>query len=90
VARAPQSAEARERLGLALALQGHRSDALAELGEACRLDPGRASAHLNLAVVLAQEGRLADARVHAREALRLQPDYPQARGLLAELDRARQ
>jgi Flp pilus assembly protein TadD len=90
VARAPQSAEARERRGLALALQGRRADALAELEEACRLDPGRASAHLNLAVVLAQEGRLADARVHAREALRLQPDYPQARGLLAELDRARQ
>jgi Flp pilus assembly protein TadD len=90
VARAPQSAEARERLGLAVALQGRLADALAELQEACRLDPGRASTHLNLAVVLAQEGRLADARVHAREALRLQPDYPQARGLLAELDRARQ
>jgi Flp pilus assembly protein TadD len=89
VAREPQSAEARERLGLALALQGRRADALAELGEACRLDAGRASAQLNLAVVLAQEGRLADARAHVREALRLQPDYPQARGLLAELDRAR-
>jgi tetratricopeptide (TPR) repeat protein len=88
VARAPGSAEARERLGLALALQGHGGDALAELEEACRLDPARASAHLNLAVVMAQEGRLADARAHAREALRLQPDYPQARGLLSELDRA--
>jgi 4-amino-4-deoxy-L-arabinose transferase-like glycosyltransferase len=88
VARAPRSAEARERLGLALALQGHGGDALAELEEACRLDPARASAHLNLAVVLAQEGRLAEARAHAREALRLQPDYPQARGLLRELDHA--
>jgi tetratricopeptide (TPR) repeat protein len=88
VARAPRSAEARERLGLALGLQGHGKDALDELGEACWLDPNRASAHLNLAVVLAQEGRLADARAHAREALRLQPDYPQARGLLSELDHA--
>ncbi|HKC10998.1 MAG TPA: tetratricopeptide repeat protein [Vicinamibacteria bacterium] len=86
VARAPSSAEARERLGLALALQGDGGAALLELGEACRLDPERASAHLNLAVVLAQAGRLADARAQAREALRLQPDYPQARGLLAELD----
>ena len=86
VARAPRSAEARERIGLALAMQGQGAAALVELGEACRLDPERASAHLNLAVVLAQAGRLADARAQAREALRLQPDYPQARGLLAELD----
>jgi tetratricopeptide (TPR) repeat protein len=86
VARAPQAAEARERLGLALALQGRLPEAGAQLEEACRLDPGRASAQLNLAVVLAQEGRFSEARARAREALRLQPDYPQAKGLLAGLE----
>jgi tetratricopeptide (TPR) repeat protein len=89
VAQRPQSAEARERFGLALALQGRGPEALAQMEEACRLDPGRASAQLNWAVTLAQAGRFEDARARAREALRLKPDYPQARGLLTELDRRR-
>ena len=89
VAQDPRMAALREKRGLALALLGRPAEARAELEEARRLDPANASACLNLAVLEAQEGRLDAARTLAREALRLQPDYPQARGLLDALARAR-
>ena len=79
----------REKRGLALVMLERPTEARAELEEARRLDPASASVCLNLAVLEAQEGRLDAARSLAREALRLQPDYPQARGLLQALDRAR-
>jgi Flp pilus assembly protein TadD/4-amino-4-deoxy-L-arabinose transferase-like glycosyltransferase len=72
---APEESSARERLGVALTLQGRSSEALGELLEAVRLDPGNASGHLNLAVVQAQEGRLREAEDSVDEALRLKPDY---------------
>jgi Flp pilus assembly protein TadD len=79
----------REKRGLALALLGRPAEARPELEQARKLDPTSASVCLNLAVLEAQESRLDAARVLAREALRLQPDYPQARGLLEALERAR-
>ena len=83
--------QARARLheseGVAASLAGRQAEGAAELEQAVRLDPDRASAHLNLGVAYAQLGRYAEARAQAEEALRLQPDYPQAQGLLRELSR---
>jgi Flp pilus assembly protein TadD len=79
----------REKRGLALVMLGRSAEARADLLEAHRLDPQSASICLNLAVAEAQGGSLDAARTLAREALRLQPVYPQARGLLAILDRVR-
>ena len=89
IAQDPRLPALREKRGLALAMLGRPSEARPELEEARRLDPVSASACLNLAVLEAQEGRLDVARSLAGEALRLQPDYPQARGLLETLERAR-
>jgi tetratricopeptide (TPR) repeat protein len=89
IAQDPGMAALREKRGLSLALLGRPAEARPELEQARRLDPTSASVCLNLAVLEAQEGRLDAARALAREALRLQPDYPQARGLLDALDRAR-
>jgi tetratricopeptide (TPR) repeat protein len=83
--------QARARLheseGVAASRAGRHAEGAAELEQAVRLDPDRASAHLNLGVAYAQLGRYAEARAQAEEALRLRPDYPQAQGLLRELSR---
>lgn len=85
VARSPDRAEAHEKLGLAIFLQGDPRAALPHLERACRLDPARASAFLNLAVLYAELGRFADARSRAAEALRLDPSEPRAADLLKAL-----
>ncbi len=82
VERAPDRAEAHEKLGLAIFLQGDPQAALAHLERAIRLDPARASAHLNLAVLYAELGRFAESRSRAGEALRLDPAEPRAAQLL--------
>ena len=85
----PRMAALREKRGLALVMLERPTEARAELEEARRLDPASASICLNLAVLYAQDGRFDAARALAGDALRLQPDYPQARGLLEALGRAR-
>lgn len=85
VERAPDRAEAHEKLGLAIFLQGDPQTALAHLERAVRLEPARASAHLNLAVLFAELGRFAEARGRAAEALRLDPAEPRAAELLKAL-----
>jgi superkiller protein 3 len=87
VARDPDRAEAHEKLGLAIFLQGDPQTALQHLERACRLDPASASAHLNLAVLYAQLGRFAESRGLATEALRLDPAEPRAADLLKALPR---
>jgi len=89
IARDPRMAALREKRGLALAMLERPAEARAELEEARRLDSVSASICLNLAVLYAQDGRFDAARALAGDALLLQPDYPQARGLLEALDRAR-
>ena len=78
-----------EKRGLALAMLQRPTEACEALRRAAGLDPRSATARLNLAVVEAQQGHLDEARALALEALALQPDYPQARGLLREIDSAR-
>jgi tetratricopeptide (TPR) repeat protein len=85
VNRAPDRAEAQEKLGLAIFLNGDPSSARPYLERACRLDPASASAHLNLAAVYAQLGRFPEARSQALEALRLDPAETRAAGLLKAL-----
>ena len=85
VERAPDRAEAHEKLGLAIFLQGDPRAALPHLERAVSLEPTRASAHLNFAVLLAELGRPAEARGHAAEAFRLDPAEPRAAELLKAL-----
>lgn len=85
VERAPNQAEAHEKLGLAIFMRGEPRTALAHLERALQLDPARASAHLNLAALYAELGRFADARKQAAEALRLDPAEPRAAELLKAL-----
>jgi tetratricopeptide (TPR) repeat protein len=85
VQRAPDRAEAHEKLGVAIFLNGDPSAARPYLERACQLDPGMASAHLNLAAVQAELGMVADARREALEALRLDPAEARAAALLNAL-----
>ena len=85
VGRAPERAEALEKLGLSLFLQQRAIDALPLLEHACQVDPASASAHLNLAAVYADLRRFTEARREAEEALRLDPSEPRARELLKAL-----
>jgi tetratricopeptide (TPR) repeat protein len=87
IERAPDRAEAHEKLGLAIFLQGDPQTALPHLERARRLDPASASAHLNLAALYAELGRFAEARTMAIEALRLDPAEPRAADLLKALPR---
>ena len=83
VKRAPDRAEAHEKLGLAIFLNGDPPTARPYLERACRLDPASASAHLNLAAVR-RARQVSEARSQALEALRLDPAETR-RGLLKAL-----
>jgi tetratricopeptide (TPR) repeat protein len=85
VQRAPDRAEAHEKLGVAIFLNGDPPAARPYLERASRLDPGSASAHLNLAAVYAELGMFPDARTEALEALRLDPTEMRATALLKAL-----
>lgn len=87
VQRAPDRAEAQEKLGVAIFLNGDPSAARPYLERACQLDPGSSSAHLNLAAIDAELGRFAEARIQALEALRLNPAEPRASALLEALSK---
>jgi tetratricopeptide (TPR) repeat protein len=80
---AADSGASRTRLAEALRLQGKFSDAIAQLREAIRIEPGYARAHSDLGLVLRAEGNVAEAVVEYREALRLDPDSIDAHNGLA-------
>ena len=73
VARDPADARARHALGLAYLGAGRLPEAIAQLREALRLEPGLIEAHNNLGHALQLGGRLFDALVEFREAARLAP-----------------
>jgi Flp pilus assembly protein TadD len=87
VGRAPVLAEAHEKLGLAMFLQGDAQGALPHLEHACSLDPASASAQLNLGAAYAELGRFPEARLRAEEAHRLDPAERRAADLLRALPR---
>ena len=68
-----------------------RREAVDEIRQALRLDPGYASAHANLALILEAEGRPAEALEECRQAIRLDPDGCAAKsdlqGLMLRLGR---
>jgi len=67
-------------LGLALAAQNRREEALAAYDSALRLDPAHAEAHSNRGAVLRALGYLGAALAAFDAALRLSPDYADAQG----------
>jgi len=85
VQRASDRAEAHEKLGVAIFLNGDPPTARPHLERAVGLDPSSASAHLNLAAVYAELGKFAEARIQALEALRLDPAEARAAALLKAL-----
>lgn len=82
--RAPNLAEAHQKLGVALLLLQRAGEAVAQLETAVR-DPASARAHLNLGVAYANLGRFGEARVQGREALRLDPNNQRADSFLKAL-----
>lgn len=55
---------------------------------AVALDPGLGLAHFNLGIALIRAQRIAEALPHARRAVEFSPENPQARQMLADLERA--
>jgi Flp pilus assembly protein TadD len=86
-ARHPGRADIAEALGVALLERGRAARAVRALERAITLDGRRPSSHLHLAIAYVQTDRLDDARRAVGQALTLRPDYPQARAVLAALDR---
>lgn len=88
---APQAAEPRANLGLALISMGRWSDALAALEASIALNPNDPAALGNQGLCLHRLGRLEEARAALDRALALQPGDPAARAnrgdVLLELDR---
>jgi protein O-mannosyl-transferase len=79
------NARAHANLGVALARGGQRGRAIAEYGEALRIEPRYPEAHNNLALALATEGKTQEALSHYQDAVRLKPDYVNAHTNLANL-----
>ena len=71
----PESAEANNDFGVALAAQGRIDDAMARYRRAISLKPDSAHTHINLGAALASKGRLADAITHYERALVYQPGH---------------
>ncbi|MCF8061581.1 MAG: tetratricopeptide repeat protein [Deltaproteobacteria bacterium] len=79
----PQSALARNNLGLALASQGEDEEALTHFLAAMRVDPESMEAQMNLGIALARKGRIPEAAGHLEAAGRLQPEEAEIRSYLA-------
>jgi protein O-mannosyl-transferase len=70
-------------LGVVLAAEGDRKDAIAHYRAAVALNPKYPEAHNNLGAALAPEGQTDEAITHFREAFRLNPNFLDARFNLA-------
>ena len=96
VKKSPGKFRPRYNLGIALAEQGRRLEAIEQYRIALKIDPGYASLHTNLGLELFAQGERQLAVEHYREALRIRPDFVLAHVGLAsafltegKLDRAR-
>jgi tetratricopeptide (TPR) repeat protein len=83
VTEAPDRADARLNLALALQQAGQPARALEELRAVVTLAPRSATAQAGLAAALHQQGQLREAIPHYEEAIRLQPDSIEAMSNLA-------
>ena len=81
----PQSAEVWRRKGLALRLNGARSEAETAFLHALKLDPDVAETHFSIGNFYHDEGRLGDAARHYTIALQLRPAHHGAAYNLADL-----
>jgi len=72
------SAIAHASLGVVFDEQGRHEEAIAQFGDALRINPGLAHAQNNWGIALARQGRWQEAVQHYEDALRLSPDYPEA------------
>lgn len=82
----PESAPARNALGVALSRAGRWPEAVAEFQNAVRIAPKHAEARFNLGIALAAQRRHAEAAVAFGAVLELNPEFADARtGLAAAL-----
>jgi tetratricopeptide (TPR) repeat protein len=75
LARNPQAWIGYNNLGIALAMEGRRDEAMALYGQSLRLRPDFAEAHNNLGIALAGAGRLEEALAHYERAIRSEPGF---------------
>jgi len=78
VNKSPQKARPHSNLGLALANQGQRTEAIEHYSEALRISPNYFQPHINMGDALREEGRMDKAIYHYSEALRINPYHPKA------------
>lgn len=74
-------------LGAMRAEQGKAKDAMDLWQRALQINPGLPLVRYNLARLLSQHGRLPEAARHLEEVLEFQPVFPDARKLLAQIQR---
>jgi len=82
VNKSPQKARPHSNLGLALANQGKRTEAIEQYSEALRISPNYFQPHIYMGDVLREEGRMEKAIHHYSEALRINPYLPKAHNKL--------
>ena len=85
LARNPECWMAYNNLGFRLLSKGRFDEAIAQLEQALRIDPGDAEAHNNLAIAFWREGRLEEAISQFEKALQIEPDFTQPAQALAFL-----
>jgi spermidine synthase len=81
----PESADLHNTLGIALASRGEVREAIAEFGEALRLDPDSAMTEWHLGAALAAVGTRDEAVAHLRRSVQLDPGNGEAQYDLARL-----
>ena len=74
----PDSAEAHQNLGIALANRGQLDEAIAHFRKAVEAQPDDADAHYNLGTALANRGQLDEAIAHFQKTVEARPDYADA------------
>jgi len=78
VKKSPQKARTRAALGASLLRQNKIAEAIVQLSESLRIDPGIFDGHNNLGAALLKQGKYREAEVYCSKALQLIPENPQA------------